>query len=560
MLSELLNQMDTYLSNKPFKRRWWSRPWIVHMSIQPPLSKECPLWKRSPDELRLLRLFNLSPEALRLKIERYWKQPRWRRWLASFGMNKKIDVWNYYQRCLAYQAVRPDKLAPESFFLASESRPLLHELGLVLHQSHIQFEAYLEKRCRNPRWIEKYFLQEIKRYQQQSQKIFLTKLNNSLKQIKREEDRFALKQQAEQEYQQVEALMWRYFEPQWHNFISRLSQPNLVAEIRREVAQVWHRANLKRDLAVYQDTQSVSFVSPSALPIEVNHQTGISSLDGAKEWIQSQREDLKLLLKEGSLQKVEALLQASLDEIKANIELYLAGCETTMRHIQGEHEAYDGFSKYLNNLQRRLKPVLQGGMLLFHPDHAMSLTHSQAMWELLSRYSQVYLQQSRCYLGRFKNYHLRLEVLYQQSLGDWSDLARCIRELGESVKDLEQSFKEFDKKLKETEEQRVKDKKAMELKLKESEEQRLKDKKAMEEQRLKDKEAMEEQRLKDKEAMEKQLKESEEQRLKDKEAMDTQMKELRNLINLRKPQQAASSTSESNTDMPESSHVGFFKP
>jgi uncharacterized protein YoxC len=153
---------------------------------------------------------------------------------------------------------------------------------------------------------------------------------------------------------------------------------------------------------------------------------------------------------------VEALLQTSLDEIKEITEFYLGSCETRMYHIQGKHEAYDGFSKHLNKLQCRLKALLQGGMLLFHPDHAMSLTHSQVMWALLTRYSQSYLEQSRCYLDRFKNCHLRLEALYQhsqqelqrqQSLGDWSDLAHSIQELGESLKDLEESLIELDKKL-----------------------------------------------------------------------------------------------------------------
>ena len=512
MLSQLLNQMDDYLANKPLKRRWWSRAWIVHMTIQPPLSKDDPLWKRSRDELRLLRLFDMSPEELRLKIERYWKKPRWRRWFASFGMNKKIDVWNYYQRCLAYRAVRPDKLEPErSIVLASESSALLNELGLALHQSHVKFETYLEKRCRNPKWIETHFLKEIKAHKEQLKKTFLIQLNKSLKQIAIKGERFALKQQAEQEYQQVEALMLRYFELQLNNFFSHLSQANLVSGIKTDVAQAVNSASSKRDLAVYHDVPSVSFVPQSTFQIEVNHQVVLTSLRGAKEWIQSQRECLKLLLEEGSLEKVEALLQSSLDEIKEITEFYLGTCETRMYHIQGKHEAYDGFSKHLNNLQSRLKTLLQGGMLLFHPDHTMSLTHSQAMWDLLTRYSQSYLDQSRCYLDRFKNYYLRLEALCQhsqqelqrqQSLGDWSDLARGIQELGESLKDLEQSFKEFNKKLNQFNDKLTKCK----------------------------------------------------------EDSDAKIKELTERVNFFISQQVASSSFESDAQTPESSNVGFFKP
>ncbi len=53
MLSQLLNQMDAYLSNRPFKRRCWSKRWKSYMTIHPPLSKEAPLWKRSLIETKM---------------------------------------------------------------------------------------------------------------------------------------------------------------------------------------------------------------------------------------------------------------------------------------------------------------------------------------------------------------------------------------------------------------------------------------------------------------------------------------------------------------------------
>ncbi len=484
MLSQLLNQMDEYLSNKPFKRRWWFRRWVVHMTIQPPLSRDYPLWKRSKDELRLLRLFNLSPEELGRKIERYWKKPFWRRWFASFGMNKKIDVWNYYQRCLAYRAVRPDKLEQRSLIVTSENRLPLNELGLVLHQFNVKFETYLEKRCRNPKWIEKHFLEEIKAYKQKLKKTFLTKLNKSLNQIKTGGDPLALKQQAEQEYRQVEVFMLRYYHQWLNDFFSR-PQPTPVPEIGTDVPQEKNRVNPERAIMISNYSQAVSSSFQSRLPREVNPQHEIPSLHGAKEWIQTQRERLKLLLEEGSLQKVEELLKTSLNEIKAITESYLDSYEATLSAIRDQPEIYGVFLGYLDDLQCRLKPLLQGGILLFHPDHVMNLTHSQTMKELITRYSQTYLEQSRCYLGRFKNYHLRIEGFYQhsqqelqrkQSRRDRSDLARRIRELDQSVKDLEQSFKEFCEKLNEFEARRSEEKEAMEAQLKESENKRMQDK------------------------------------------------------------------------------------
>jgi hypothetical protein len=533
MLSHLLNQMDEHLSQKPFIRsHWWSRRWIVYMTIQPPLRKDKPLWRRSKDELRFLRLFDLSPEELRKKIERYWRKPRWRRWFSSFEMNKKIDVWNYYQRCLAYQAVRSEQLEQESF-IASKSGPILEHLSLVLHQSNVKFETYLEKRCRNPKWVEKNFLKEIKSYKQRIKKIFLSKINKSLQQIKTEGDRFILKQQADQEFQQVEAFMFHYHGLWFNSLFPRITPSNGRVEVGIDVIQNGSLSQ-NTELSLGNNCSQTISSSPSTISRTAIYHTDIS-LHRSKEWIRMQRERLKLMLKEGSIQKVEDLLQASLNDIKMITELHLGFCDTMLSDAHDKEEGYPKFLNYLENLQRQLKPLLQGGMLLFHPDHVLNLTHSQAMKELITHYSQTYLEQSRCYLDSLKNYHLRIEEFYlldqqklqrQQLMREWSDLVLRIQELGQSFKDLKQSFKDFAKELREVETQRVKDKEAMEAKLKESETQRVKDKEAMEAQRERDKGAMELQRTKDKEAMEAKLKESEAQKERDKADSEAKLKEL----------------------------------
>ena len=168
-------------------------------------------------------------------------------------------------------------------------------------------------------------------------------------------------------------------------------------------------------------------------------------------------------------------------------------------------------------------------------------------------------------------YNSTLYTVMQKAMNGCILDMRCLSEAEQKQLKLEEEksqFKEEVETLKETVETVQQENKDLqdqlektETQLKESEEQRVKDKEAMEEQRVKDKEAMEEQRVKDKEAMELQLKESEEQRVKDKEAMEAQMKELRELINLHQPQQAASSSVESDADMPKSSNnAHFFRP
>ncbi|WP_010598960.1 hypothetical protein [Rickettsiella massiliensis] len=540
MLSQLLNQMDEYLSNRPFKRRWWSRSWKSYLKIHPPLSEEAPLWKRSLDELHSLRLFDLSPEELGRKIEHYWKKPRWRRWFSYFGMNKKIDVWNYYQRCLAYQAVRPDHLEQASVVMPSAYTSFFKELALCLYQVNAKFETYIEKR--NPRWLETHYSEEINAYTQRLKETFLTKLRQSLKKMKieGEEHGFILKQQAEQEYQQVEALMLRYYHQRLNYFFSQSLPGNLIPERVNEVIQDEEWVDLEDEVLEENlepgrayvmvvapgSSQTASSSSPLPVPREV-HPTEIHSLHGAKEWIKNQRQCLNSLIAEGSLQKVDALLQTSFNEIKTITDLYLEYCDAVLSDIEEKQEDYGIFLKYLNNLQCQLKPLLQGGMLLFHPDHMMSLTPSQAMWELIGRYSQCYIDQYRYYLGKFENYRLRIEdlsLLEQQKLqrqpfsSEWSDLGQHVQELSQSIEELKQSLKEFTKQLREIEAKRAQDKEAWEAKLKEDQAQRASDKEEAEA-KLKEVQA---QRARDKEESEAKLKEVQAQRASDKEEAEAQ--------------------------------------
>lgn len=406
--------MDEYLSNKPFIRsHWWSRCWAGYITIQPPLTKKRPLWKRSEDELIHLRLFNTSPEELGRKIERYWKKPRWRRWFASFGMNKKIDVWNYYQRCLAYKEVRQDNSTVEqSLIVANDGQRILDDLASVLHKSNVKFEFYLEKKCRDLNWVEKHFSEEIKRYQKRMEKTFSLKLSNYLTRLGTEEQ-LIVKQKAEKEYQQVEAFMFRYYHL-W-NFKAFCNMRH--SEVGIDVVNNRERnENQERRVAVYSDqgTEALSQSSISSEPVA--NKIGIGSLHTAKEWIQVQRQRLKSLIEEDSPQKVKELLQESMNDIKDIIAPHLECCENIVLNMRDNNEVYETSLNVLIDLQNRLKPLLQGGLRLFHPDHVMGLNHSEEIWKLITEYSQAYLEQSRSYLGKLQGYQQRLYAYYEQRL------------------------------------------------------------------------------------------------------------------------------------------------
>lgn len=69
-------------------------------------------------------------------------------------MKKKSDVWNYYQRCLVYQAVRQDKLEQVSIIIPSSYNLLFNQLALCSYQVNAKFETYLEKCFLNANSIE----------------------------------------------------------------------------------------------------------------------------------------------------------------------------------------------------------------------------------------------------------------------------------------------------------------------------------------------------------------------------------------------------------------------
>lgn len=445
MCHHVLNQMDIYLSKKPFVRpHWWSRRWIVYMTIQPPLTETYPLWKRSKDELRLLRLFNLSPEELSKKIERYWKKPRWRRWFASFGMSKKIDVWNYYQRCLAYQEIHRNNLRSESNLVTADKRTsILEKLGLVLYQANIKFEAYLEKNCRHFKWNEKFFLEEAERYQLRQRKVFSVKLNKYLKQLASKGEQTILRQQAEEEYQQVEAIMFHYHRL-YFNALCRVGPEIKKSNQKKE-------ENTDRRVELYNGSSSVSTFSQSSdRTIDLQNETG--SFKDVEKWLQTQRFYLKSLIQKNSPEEVEALLQTSLNVIKNIIELPLGCCENLMLSIEGNYKEYDSFLEYLGSLQNQLKPLLREGLRLFHPDHVINLTHSEKIWSLITHYSQAYIEQSRFYLQRLKNYHLHIEkscnqyLQKQQALQERAEIKIEILKLKQTLIELSKEWEEDRKK------------------------------------------------------------------------------------------------------------------
>jgi hypothetical protein len=357
-------------------------------------------------------------------------------------MNKKIDVWNYYQRCLAYKEVRNNPIVEQSLVIANDGQRILDDLASVLHKSNVKFEFYLEKKCRDLNWVEKHFSEEVKCYQKRMEKTFFLKLSNHLTRLGTEGEQLLVKKKAEKEYQEVEALMFHYYQL-WHfNSFLRIRHPEVGIDALndREINE-----NQESRVAVYTGSQIASS-SSRALHRRVVLQNGIGSLDKAKEWIQIQRQRLKSLIEEDSPQKVNELLQESMNDIKDIIEPHLECCENIVLNLKDNNDAYETSLKVLGDLQNRLKPLLQGGLRLFHPDHITGLNHSEEIWRLITQYSQTYLEKSRSYLGKLQSYQQRLHTYHEQYLLEQekkltlSELETRIDKLRESQQEMYHKF------------------------------------------------------------------------------------------------------------------------
>ena len=81
-------------------------------------------------------------------------------------------------------------------------------------------------------------------------------------------------------------------------------------------------------------------------------------------------------------------------------------------------------------------------MRLFHSDHVMSLSPSKAIFQLITQYSQDYLQQHRLYLEKLQVYQQRLKLSYEQRLRTQAQL-QTLSELSARIDKLYQSCQDM---------------------------------------------------------------------------------------------------------------------
>jgi hypothetical protein len=188
-LQIILRAKEKQLASKASQRIvWWSgRRWYSVISIIPELTEEQPLWRRSDESLVSVRLFGLTPEQLQEEIQHYWEKPRWQQWLLKqfTFINKKIEIWFYYQKCLAFREIRYSK-EMEFDKLNSSAQWVLAELEKWLSQQEIAVENHLDKRCWDLSWTQRYFANVVSNVNYQKIN-FLKKLAVWLEQVVEDE-------------------------------------------------------------------------------------------------------------------------------------------------------------------------------------------------------------------------------------------------------------------------------------------------------------------------------------------------------------------------------------
>ncbi len=155
-----------YFLNQKLSQRihWWlSKPWSAVITLTPTVTEQEPLWKRSDEQLSNIRLFGLTPDQLQKELQHYWSKPRWQQWLLRHFtfIHKKIQLWVYYNKCLAFRALKEristDEIIKSCFEidnLSANQREILAKLESWLNQQEIGLENCLDSESFYLKWNE----------------------------------------------------------------------------------------------------------------------------------------------------------------------------------------------------------------------------------------------------------------------------------------------------------------------------------------------------------------------------------------------------------------------
>ena len=365
MLNSLLQSMEQRLAKKPFTwMSWWrGKKWISVFSIIPEL-EECPLWKRDEASLSSLRLFDLEPQALHTELQRYWKRPFWQRWWLSLftSINNKRKAYAYYQRCLAFSEVQKQHGYTSSVFRIGEERAILLELVAWFDQDIKYGEKILEQHAGDVNWLQSQFTSILNQREQKTEQRLLKYMDKKLKKLP------AVRNRIKKESQELGKLMRDYL-------LSGLFPPDQVSA-HNEGATASSAAYEATEDSVLSDKQELVYVGPAVatrntLGMYPSGKANLGDIDSVGGWVNSQREAIAGLLREGRPQsyiKIKVLLKQSLSSIRMVIEPQIAGYQQLINDAKQGRVEYEIAIEWSEDLQPRLIKFFRSSALLFHPD------------------------------------------------------------------------------------------------------------------------------------------------------------------------------------------------
>ena len=343
---------------------WWrGKKWISVFSIIPEL-EECPLWKRDEASLSSLRLFDLEPQALHTELQRYWKRPFWQRWWLSLftSINNKRKAYAYYQRCLAFSEVQKQHGYTSSVFRIGEERAILLELVAWFDQDIKYGEKILEQHAGDVNWLQSQFTSILNQREQKTEQRLLKYMDKKLKKLP------AVRNRIKKESQELGKLMRDYL-------LSGLFPPDQVSA-HNEGATASSAAYEATEDSVLSDKQELVYVGPAVatrntLGMYPSGKANLGDIDSVGGWVNSQREAIAGLLREGRPQsyiKIKVLLKQSLSSIRMVIEPQIAGYQQLINDAKQGRVEYEIAIEWSEDLQPRLIKFFRSSALLFHPD------------------------------------------------------------------------------------------------------------------------------------------------------------------------------------------------
>lgn len=362
MQNKLLVDIGNGLTKRAFKKIFWLGPkWLDFISIDPPLSVNNPLWYRDENNLRKIRLFDLSPEELQAEIIDYWQKPFWKRWHLDLftSIQNKIKLWSYYHQCLAFREICIDNVfdAKEPIDIIFEHH-LGKEMRCQVNKNRIQFEHSLEKFAGNLdleehlNFLQNMLLRKNGRFFKKLLKKKLTKLS--------ETDTSYLKDHLKKEYVRLRMILFCYLY-RWHKGI--FPRPN-------------HQL-------MYMDTFVEIYEGK-----EIHY-----SVCSIQDWVKIKQKVIESLLEERSSQQflmIKNLLEDCLSKIKQLVDKHLDDCVSLITSMIKRKLTFQQAIQETELRQAELIYFFKKCALLFHPDKSFANRElSKIQTELFLPFQQI---------------------------------------------------------------------------------------------------------------------------------------------------------------------------